>query len=170
MTAPRRRRSPSSPVPAAASARGIALALAADGFDVVRRLPPRAEGAADATAAAVEALGGRAVAVGGDVAEPGTAERARSMPPRELGGLDAWVNNAGVSVLAPVVDTTAADMVRMLDVNVIGTFHGLQAAAALVPRRGRAGPDREHRLRAAACRPSAYLGGLRGHASSPSSA
>ena len=36
-----------------------------------------------------------------------------------------WVNNAGVSVLAPVVETPPDDLRRMLEVNVVGTFHGL---------------------------------------------
>ena len=39
------------------------------------------------------------------------------------------MNNAGVSVLAPIVDTSAADMEWMLAVNYMGTFHGVQAAA-----------------------------------------
>ena len=53
----------------------------------------------------------------------------------ELGTLEAWVNNAGVSVLAPIVDTSVADMERMLAVNYMGTFHGVQAAAAHDDRR-----------------------------------
>jgi NAD(P)-dependent dehydrogenase (short-subunit alcohol dehydrogenase family) len=56
-----------------------------------------------------------------------------------LGGLDAWVNNAGVSVLAPVIDTDPGELVRMLDVNVLGTFHGLQAAARHFRSTGRPG-------------------------------
>ena len=46
-----------------------------------------------------------------------------------FGALDVWVNNAGVSVLAPVADTPVDDMERMVAVNLMGTFHGLQAAA-----------------------------------------
>lgn len=45
-----------------------------------------------------------------------------------MGGVDVWVNNAGVSVLAPLLETDAADMARMVEVNLLGTFHGLQAA------------------------------------------
>ena len=40
-----------------------------------------------------------------------------------------WVNNAGVSVLAPIIDTSVADMEHMLAVNYMGTFHGVQVAA-----------------------------------------
>ena len=40
-----------------------------------------------------------------------------------------WVNNAGVSVLAPIIDTSVSDMEHMLAVNYMGTFHGVQVAA-----------------------------------------
>ncbi len=65
----------------------------------------------------------------GDVADAGTAKALLDAAVAGLGGLDAWVNNAGVSMLAPVVDTSPADIARMIDVNLMGTVHGLQAAA-----------------------------------------
>jgi NAD(P)-dependent dehydrogenase (short-subunit alcohol dehydrogenase family) len=117
--------------------RGIALALAADGFDVVAGYTSR-EADAAATAAEVRDLGRRAVLVGGDVSNAGTA-KALVDAAAELGGVDAWVNNAGVSVLAPVAETDPADMARMLDVNVLGTFHGLQAAASAFRAGGKEG-------------------------------
>jgi NAD(P)-dependent dehydrogenase (short-subunit alcohol dehydrogenase family) len=49
------------------------------------------------------------------------------------------VNNAGVSVLAPVVQTDPSDMAHMVDVNLLGTFHGLQAAARAMTEQGRPG-------------------------------
>ncbi len=117
--------------------RGISLALAAAGFDVVigcRGAPD----AAASTAAAVQREGRRTAIVEGDVADPGTAKLLVDAAV-EMGGPDAWVNNAGVSVLAPVVDTPAADMARMVDVNLLGTFHGLQAAARWYLDAGRPG-------------------------------
>jgi NAD(P)-dependent dehydrogenase (short-subunit alcohol dehydrogenase family) len=117
---------------------GIAVAVAANGFDVVVGFHRDAEGAA-ATAAAVEEMGRRAVTVAGDVADPGTAKALLDAATTELGGLDAWVNNAGVSVLGPLVAASAADLVRMLDVNVLGTLHGLQAAARWFLDHGRPG-------------------------------
>jgi meso-butanediol dehydrogenase/(S,S)-butanediol dehydrogenase/diacetyl reductase len=107
--------------------RGIALALAADGFDLVLGYVGRAD-TASATAAEVEASGRRVELVGGDVADPGTAKLLLDAAV-SLGGPVAWVNNAGVSVLAPVVDTSPDDLKRMLDVNIGGVFHGLRAAA-----------------------------------------
>jgi NAD(P)-dependent dehydrogenase (short-subunit alcohol dehydrogenase family) len=42
-------------------------------------------------------------------------------------------------VLAPVVDTKVDDLVRMIDVNLLGTFHGLQASARWYLEQGRGG-------------------------------
>jgi meso-butanediol dehydrogenase/(S,S)-butanediol dehydrogenase/diacetyl reductase len=107
--------------------RGIALALAADGFDLVIGYSSNHDQAAS-TAAEVAALGRRVDIVDGDVAYAGTSKLLLDAAVA-LGKLGAWINNAGVSVLAPVVDTAPADLHRMLDVNVGGVFHGLQAAA-----------------------------------------
>jgi meso-butanediol dehydrogenase/(S,S)-butanediol dehydrogenase/diacetyl reductase len=107
--------------------RAIAIALARDGWDIVVNFSSN-EGAAKETADAVTDSGTRAVVVGGDVTDPATSARLADAA-AELGNLAAWVNNAGVSVLAPIVDTSVDDMERMLAVNYMGTFHGVQAAA-----------------------------------------
>jgi NAD(P)-dependent dehydrogenase (short-subunit alcohol dehydrogenase family) len=107
--------------------RGIAVALADAGFDVVIGYAGQPE-AASVTASEVRARGRRAEVVGGDVAEAATAKVLLDAAVA-LGGLRAWVNNAGVSVLAPVAETSPAELSRMLDVNVVGALHGLQAAA-----------------------------------------
>ncbi|MCU1466107.1 MAG: diacetyl reductase [Actinomycetia bacterium] len=107
--------------------RGIAIALARDGWDVVVNFSTN-EGAAKETAEAVVDAGARALLVGGDVTDPETSTRLAAAA-SELGPLGAWVNNAGVSVLAPIVETPVQDMERMLAVNYMGTFHGVQAAA-----------------------------------------
>ena len=106
--------------------RGISLALAAAELDVVIGYAGRRTDAED-TAADVAATGRRAELVAGDVADPGTAKLLVDAA-GSLGELAAWVNNAGVSVLAPVVDTDPADLERMLAVNVLGVLHGMQAA------------------------------------------
>jgi meso-butanediol dehydrogenase/(S,S)-butanediol dehydrogenase/diacetyl reductase len=107
--------------------RAIAIGLARDGWNVVVNYATN-EGAAKETADAVVDVGAQAVIVGGDVTDPTTARRLADAG-SELGTLGAWVNNAGVSVLAPIIETNVADMERMLAVNYMGTFHGVQAAA-----------------------------------------
>lgn len=116
--------------------RGIALALAASGADLVLGYRRDAAAAAE-TASACRALGVRAEVVGGDVREPGTAKALADAAVAGLGGLDAWVNNAGVSFVAPVLDTDPAALAALLDVNVIGVLHGMQAAAAVMVPAGR---------------------------------
>jgi NAD(P)-dependent dehydrogenase (short-subunit alcohol dehydrogenase family) len=118
--------------------RGIAVALAADGCDVVVNWN-RSEADAKATAAAVEAAGGQAVLAQGDVAEAEVSNTLAELALDAFGALDVWVNNAGVSVLAPIVDTPVADMEHMVAVNLMGTFYGLQAAARTMIETGCAG-------------------------------
>jgi meso-butanediol dehydrogenase/(S,S)-butanediol dehydrogenase/diacetyl reductase len=117
--------------------RGIALALANAGFDVV--LGWRTDSAAAAaTQCEVIARGRRALTVEGDTAEAATAKLLLDAAV-SLGGPTAWINNAGVSVLAPVLDTDPRDMARMVEVNLLGTFHGLQAAGRWFKDRGKGG-------------------------------
>jgi NAD(P)-dependent dehydrogenase (short-subunit alcohol dehydrogenase family) len=117
--------------------RGIALALAESGCDVVVGWV-RDSAAAAATAACVSATGRRAVTVEGDVADSSTAKLLLDAAV-SLGGPTAWVNNAGASVLAPLLDTDAVDMARMVETNLLGTFHGLQAAGRWFRDSGRPG-------------------------------
>jgi meso-butanediol dehydrogenase/(S,S)-butanediol dehydrogenase/diacetyl reductase len=116
--------------------RGIALALATDGFNVVlgyrRDLP-----AVTDTADQCRALGVRAVIVAGDVAEAATSAALADSAMSEFGSLDVWVNNAGVSLIAPVRDTTPRELTRLLDVNVVGVLLGMQAAADVMVPAGR---------------------------------
>jgi NAD(P)-dependent dehydrogenase (short-subunit alcohol dehydrogenase family) len=108
--------------------RGIAEALAAGGFDVV--IGYRADDAsAKFTAGLVERAGRKAAIVTGDVADAGT-HTALADAAAELGDLEVWVNNAGVSTLALVASTRESDLRRMLDVNLVGTFLGLREAVA----------------------------------------
>jgi NAD(P)-dependent dehydrogenase (short-subunit alcohol dehydrogenase family) len=56
-----------------------------------------------------------------------------------FGRLDCWVNNAGVMVAAPLLELSSADLSRSYEVNLLGTFHGLQAAATVMIDAGRGG-------------------------------
>jgi NAD(P)-dependent dehydrogenase (short-subunit alcohol dehydrogenase family) len=93
-------------------------------------------GLADARAE-VESLGGRAVAVPTDVADPGQVERAARAVEEALGPIDVWVNNAMVTVLAPVHETTPDEFRRVTEVTYLGTVHGTMAALARMRPRDR---------------------------------
>ena len=114
------------------------MKLASAGFDLV--LGWRSdEGAAKQTAEEVAEHGAGAVTVQGDVSDPKTAARIVDAALTELASLDVWVNNAGVSRLGPVLDTSTSDMQSMMDANFFGTFHGLQAAGTAMKESGRGG-------------------------------
>jgi len=108
--------------------RGIATALAGARFDLVLSWHRDKDSVSD-TLSSCESLGSKVRELQGDVVDPSTSDALVSVALSELGSLDVWVNNAGVSVFAPLTETTAAQMGRMVDVNLMGTFHGLRAAA-----------------------------------------
>ena len=113
----------------------IALELVRHGHDLVVGWS-RDEHAARGTAARAGELGGRAVLVDGDVSDPKTAERLADAAMSELGALDVWVNNAGISYLAPLMSTTLTQVRHMCEVNFLGVFNGLTAAARVMGGRG----------------------------------
>lgn len=118
--------------------RGIATALAEARFELVLGWH-RDEKAMTETLCRLEKLGVKALPVQGDMAEPGTAADLARVAATELGGIDVWVNNAGVSVLAQLLETSPTDMSRMMAVNFFGTFYGLSAAARVMSEAGRPG-------------------------------
>jgi len=118
--------------------RGIACELARNGCDLV--LGWRSDEAALQEAVdRVAALGAKALAVQGDVSDPETSEQLAKAALSELGSLDVWVNNAGISRLSPLLETSIADMASMMDANFFGTFHGLKAAGSAMKEAGQGG-------------------------------
>ena len=57
---------------------------------------------------------------------------------RTFGALDVLVNNAGVVSLAPIVNTTTEEYLRIVGVNQLGVFLGMRAAIPAMTRAGRA--------------------------------
>jgi NAD(P)-dependent dehydrogenase (short-subunit alcohol dehydrogenase family) len=70
-----------------------------------------------------------------DVTDRSAVERAVEAADA-FGGVDVMVNNAGVLVQQPFLETDEATFDRMMDVNVKGTFFGSQAAAARMVEEG----------------------------------
>lgn len=59
---------------------------------------------------------------------------------RELGGLDAMVNNAGIGDGGvPIEEKSAADWNRVIGINLTGAFFGLKHAARAMKKAGRGG-------------------------------
>ena len=81
------------------------------------------QGAADALVAEIEAAGGEAFAVKGDVGVEADVIAMFEAVDRAFGRLDGLVNNAGiVDVKARVDEMSAARLERMMRINVIGSF------------------------------------------------
>ncbi|WP_049580637.1 bifunctional rhamnulose-1-phosphate aldolase/short-chain dehydrogenase [Streptomyces sp. SBT349] len=116
--------------------RATALRLAAEGACVVV-----ADVDAGAAAAVAEELGGpdRAVAVTVDVTseeEIGAAFRSAALA---FGGVDLVVNNAGISISKPLLETTAGDWDRQHGIMARGSFLVSREAARLMTEQGMGG-------------------------------
>ncbi|WP_330347199.1 SDR family oxidoreductase [Streptomyces sp. NBC_00582] len=111
--------------------RAVAQRLAADGMAVGVHYAGN-KAAADETVAAIEAAGGGAVAVGGDVADEAAMTAAFGAVERAFGGIDVVVHTAGVMVLGPVAEYDLDAFDRLTRTNVRGTFVVAQQAARRV--------------------------------------
>src|SRR5579872_5514910 len=67
-----------------------------------------------------------------DVADAAQVAKAMEEVARRFGRLDALVNNAGVAVFAPLLETSDADWNRILAVNLSGPFICTKAAVPLL--------------------------------------
>lgn len=83
----------------------------------------------------VERLGGKALVIPADVAQPEQVEAAAQKVEDELGPIDIWVNNAMVSVFSPVKKMTFEEFRRVTEVTYLGTVYGTMAALKrMLPR------------------------------------
>ena len=107
---------------------GIATALAREGAAVVvNYASSRAD--AEAVTAAINAEGGKAIAVQGDVSKAAQAQGLIAATVTQFGRLDVLVNNSGVYEFATLEEITEAHYRRLFDVNVLGVLLTSQAAA-----------------------------------------
>ncbi|MGH6830117.1 MAG: SDR family NAD(P)-dependent oxidoreductase, partial [Methylocella sp.] len=82
---------------------GIAKGLAAEGAAVVVNYASSKDGA-DRVVADINAKGGKAIAVQGDVAKAADVEKIFAKTKQAFGRLDILVNNAGVYNLLPLAE------------------------------------------------------------------
>ena len=119
------------------AARGIGLAVArkflADGYRVALL-----DIDAPALMKAAAALGGRdkVLAMECDVAVPQQVTASVDRAAAHFGRIDALVNNAGVAVFKPMLETSFEEWSRVLDVNLSGPFLCTQACAPVMLKNG----------------------------------
>ena len=115
--------------------REIALELARAGADVAVNYHAD-PGQARATAADIEALGVRAMAVAADVGDAAAVRRMVDEVTAAFGSLDILVNNAGVQTWTPFLDVTESEWDLVIRTNLKGCFLCTQTAARAMSRGG----------------------------------
>ena len=108
--------------------RAIALELARGGASVAIAYKRSAE-AAEQTAKAIEAAGGRAFAIACNVAELAAVEACVAATQERLGGLHIVVNNAGVTADQLVLRMKPEDFDAVIATNLRGTWNVCKVAA-----------------------------------------
>jgi NADP-dependent 3-hydroxy acid dehydrogenase YdfG len=115
-------------VTGASSGVGRAIARAAGAEHAKVALIARGRDGLEAAAREIETLGGESLVLPLDVADADAVLQAAERIVQAWGGIDVWVNNAMVSVFAPIHATTPAEFRRVTEVNYLGTVHGTLAA------------------------------------------
>lgn len=116
--------------------RGIAARLAKDGFSVVVHYAGNAA-KADQAVKAIEAAGGRAIAVGADISKTADVSRLFSEAKSSFGEITAVINSAGIMLLAPIAKGDIDSFDRVIATNLRGSFLIMSEAANQVADGGR---------------------------------
>ena len=130
----------------------MALRLAAEGCKLLvtdighpegEHMPESAVGTAAEIQSIVDeviAMGAEAAAFHCNVLNPDEVSAAAAFAEEQFGGLDIWVNNAGIGYLMkPIIEMSTEEWDTVLGVNLRGVFLGIQAAARVMIRQGRGG-------------------------------
>jgi 3-hydroxybutyrate dehydrogenase len=94
---------------------------------------------AQEVAGSIVAAGGRALAVGMDVASEEEVNRGIERAVQELGGIDVLVSNAGIQIVAPIEEYAFSDWKKMLAIHLDGAFLTTKAAIKHMYASGKGG-------------------------------
>ncbi|WP_027164374.1 glucose 1-dehydrogenase [Mesorhizobium sp. WSM3224] len=125
--------------------RGIAVEFARQGADVVINYFGGADiafardSAADETVAEIEALGRKAIAIEGNIAEPAVSAELVRVAVDAFGGVDILASNAGICPFHTFLDMPPDLLRHVVDVNLNGAFFAVQAAANRMKDQGSGG-------------------------------
>lgn len=106
--------------------RGARVALAARRGDVLKDVVRECE-----------RVGGEAIAVETDVTDPEAVNDLAQAAVAAFGGIDVWVNNAGVGAIGAYGDVPMDMHRRVVEVNLLGAMHGSHAVLPILLRQGR---------------------------------
>ena len=105
--------------------RAIALTLAAKGYAVALNYAG-SQAAAEAVKGEIEAAGGKAFTIQGDVSKAEDVDRIFKTIKEEFGQLDVLVNNAGITRDDLLMRMSEEDFDAVMDTNLKGTFHTIR--------------------------------------------
>ncbi len=108
-----------------AASRGAAVVLSARNEDALQRI-----------AAEIEAEGGSATYLAGDIADPETANQLSDLAHERFGGFDTWINDAAAAVYAKLRDLTLEEHRRVFDVGYFGLVNASLVALETLKSRG----------------------------------
>ncbi|MEM7797127.1 MAG: SDR family oxidoreductase, partial [Cyanobacteria bacterium P01_C01_bin.118] len=94
------------------------------------------EDAVQATQAAIAVTGGRCLGLVVDVSVEDQVKGAIATTVERFGRLDILHNNAGISILKPITETTEADLDRLLGINLKGVFFGCKYGIVQMVQQG----------------------------------
>ncbi len=80
--------------------------------------------------------GGKAISIGGDVADEKVMQEVFDIVEEKLGGIDVVINTAGIMLLSSIAEMNLADLDKMHRTNIRGTFVISQQAARRVRKGG----------------------------------
>src|SRR5947199_10494602 len=115
--------------------RATARRFARDGASIA--LLARGRAGLEGAAREVEELGGRALVLPTDVADPDQVELAASAAEAELGPIDVWINDAMVTIYGEFLDIEPEEFRRATDVTYHGMVWGTRAALRRMKERNR---------------------------------
>lgn len=111
--------------------RAVVERLVADNFSVAVHYAGNKD-AAHNLVQTITAAGGKAIAVGGDVADEDAMAAAFQATEDAFGSVDVVVNSAGIMILGTIADLDLDDLDQMYRTNIRGTFVVSQQAARRV--------------------------------------
>jgi short-subunit dehydrogenase len=108
-----------------AAEQGARLVLAARNDDALRKLTDE-----------INSSGGECVYVVADVGNEGDVKKVAAEALNKFGGVDTWINNAGVSIYGKLEEVPVDDMRQLFETNFWGTVYGSLVAAGMLKSKG----------------------------------
>lgn len=114
--------------------RSAALAFAKRGAKVA--VAARNQKGLDSLVEEIVRSGGEAIAIPADVADFDRVREIAQQTVEVFGGIDTWVHNAAVGMVAPFDDVTIEEFRRVIDVTLMGQVYGAKVAIPYLKRSG----------------------------------